>query len=324
MGIGFDVFKANVGWRLADGVVGSISDAIEKNAMETAIRQQAEKEQVDRDDMLKAIVFMVGNKVEVDRNTKKGIASMLSTIYDKNISLFSVEEEIDTLYSQLQSQNLEEYFSSIEAINTDRRQVCFMYEVVMLLYMGLDNEGEVLPAHSYNLALIKRFFRINRSELAECYAIVAEKIEMDTDDVADFFEELISEEAVKKIEGENPHIAYKGKESFLPVSSNCERLKETEEVSLEEIDGEDDFRVMEERGVLKSQKKKSVAILLCLILFGAFGLHRFYVGKTKSGGLILLLSFISSGVVGAIWGCYDLFTLIFTDKFTDADGLPLR
>lgn len=74
----------------------------------------------------------------------------------------------------------------------------------------------------------------------------------------------------------------------------------------------------------KSPKKKSTAILLCLILFGAFGLHRFYVGKTKSGGLLLLLSVLSGGMIGAIWGLCDLFTLIFTDKFTDADGLPLR
>lgn len=76
-------------------------------------------------------------------------------------------------------------------------------------------------------------------------------------------------------------------------------------------------------GSSKSPKKKSVAILLCLIFLGVFGLHRFYVGKIKSGGFLLLLSFISAGTVGVIWGLYDLFTLLFTDKFTDADGLPL-
>ena len=54
-----------------------------------------------------------------------------------------------------------------------------------------------------------------------------------------------------------------------------------------------------------------------------FGLHRFYVGKVKSGGAIILLSIISAGMFGAFWGIYDLFTLIFTDKFTDEDGLPL-
>jgi len=73
----------------------------------------------------------------------------------------------------------------------------------------------------------------------------------------------------------------------------------------------------------QSTKKKSTAILLCLILFGALGLHRFYVGKIKTGGLILLLSFASAGTFGVIWGLYDLFTLLFTNKFTDAEGLPL-
>lgn len=74
----------------------------------------------------------------------------------------------------------------------------------------------------------------------------------------------------------------------------------------------------------RSPKKKSVAILLNLIVFGAFGLHRFYVGKTVSGALLLILSVVSAGSVGIIWGIIDLFTFIFTDKFTDADGLPLR
>lgn len=82
--------------------------------------------------------------------------------------------------------------------------------------------------------------------------------------------------------------------------------------------------ITDENDNLKSSKKKSVAILLCLIAFGAFGLHRFYVGKTKTGGLLLLISVASAGSVGVIWGLYDLFTLIFTNKFTDADGLPLR
>lgn len=74
-----------------------------------------------------------------------------------------------------------------------------------------------------------------------------------------------------------------------------------------------------------STKKKSTAILLNLVGgFGAFGLHRFYVGKIKSGGLLLLVSFLSAGSVGVIWGLYDLFTMLFTDKFTDCDGLPLQ
>ena len=80
---------------------------------------------------------------------------------------------------------------------------------------------------------------------------------------------------------------------------------------------------LSEEKELKSPKKKSMAILLCLICFGFFGLHRFYVGKIKTGGLLLLISCLSAGSVGVIWGLYDLFTLVFTNKFTDEDGLPL-
>lgn len=81
--------------------------------------------------------------------------------------------------------------------------------------------------------------------------------------------------------------------------------------------------IKDEKNSLKSSKKKSTAILLCLIFFGVFGLHRFYVGKIKTGGLLLLISCLSAGSVGVIWGLYDLFTLVFTNKFTDEDGLPL-
>ena len=80
---------------------------------------------------------------------------------------------------------------------------------------------------------------------------------------------------------------------------------------------------LSEEKELKTPKKKSMAILLCLICFGVFGLHRFYVGKIKTGGLLLLISCLSAGSVGVIWGLYDLFTLVFTNKFTDEDGLPL-
>ena len=74
---------------------------------------------------------------------------------------------------------------------------------------------------------------------------------------------------------------------------------------------------------VKSDKKKSTAIILCLF-FGILGVHRFYVGKIKSGGLLVLLALVSGGTLGLIWVVYDLFTLIFTNKFTDEYGLPLR
>ena len=64
----------------------------------------------------------------------------------------------------------------------------------------------------------------------------------------------------------------------------------------------------ENENSLKSAKKKSTAILLCLIFFGSIGLHRFYVGKTKSGGLLLLMSFLSeklkANFVGVFYANY--------------------
>lgn len=38
---------------------------------------------------------------------------------------------------------------------------------------------------------------------------------------------------------------------------------------------------------------------------------------------MLLQTFLSAGALDAIWGLCDLFTLIFTNNFTDADRLPL-
>lgn len=82
--------------------------------------------------------------------------------------------------------------------------------------------------------------------------------------------------------------------------------------------------VIESSSSGKSKKKKSPAIILNLILLGCLGLHRFYVGKKQSALLMLVLTVISCGLVGTCWGIYDLYTLIFTNKFTDAQGLPLR
>lgn len=62
-----------------------------------------------------------------------------------------------------------------------------------------------------------------------------------------------------------------------------------------------------------SEKKRLVAMLLCLFLYWA-GAHRFYVGKTGSAiGMIC-----TCGGLG-IWGLIDLI-MILTGKFTDKDG----
>lgn len=58
----------------------------------------------------------------------------------------------------------------------------------------------------------------------------------------------------------------------------------------------------------KSNKSKTVALLLCIFL-GYLGVHRFYVGKTKTGILYLF----TVGLCGIGW-IVDII-LIATDKF---------
>lgn len=218
MGLGFDVFKARVGMNLADSVMNSISDAIEKNAVENAQQAQKEKTLSDKNDLLKTLVFMVGNNINLDRSGKKAIATVLSIVYDENISLFSIEDKIDIAYSDLQSVTPNQFFANIASINSDREQTCLIYLVILLLYMELSNANQALPAHIYNLYLIKHFFAITRDELAKCYGELGTKLEKDTDDIADIFENLTSDESIKAIEEKNPELTYK--ETDIQVCSN--------------------------------------------------------------------------------------------------------
>jgi hypothetical protein len=66
-----------------------------------------------------------------------------------------------------------------------------------------------------------------------------------------------------------------------------------------------------------SCKSKTVAVWLA-VFFGYFGLHRFYVGKVKSG-LLWLFTF---GLFGIGW-IVDVFSIAF-GKFTDKYGLLLN
>jgi TM2 domain-containing membrane protein YozV len=69
--------------------------------------------------------------------------------------------------------------------------------------------------------------------------------------------------------------------------------------------------------VEKSNKPFIVVLLLCF-LFGWAGIHRFYVGKTLSG----LLMLVTLGFFG-IWVFIDFLMIAFGD-FRDAEGKRIR
>lgn len=80
-----------------------------------------------------------------------------------------------------------------------------------------------------------------------------------------------------------------------------------------------------------SKKSRLSTLLLCLFL-GLFGIHRFYVGKIKSGLFQILLPFFAIILIAIteldvlamsllfclIWYCFDLFSILF-GKFKDKD-----
>ena len=116
----------------------------------------------------------------------------------------------------------------------------FLYEIILdssALYIDLGNNKTVLPAHAYNLSLIKRLLKLSRSELAECYDIMAEKWSKDTDDIADVLEEWTSDENIKTLEAENPNFVYVEPKQELIEEAKPEAESQAED---KETDGEEE------------------------------------------------------------------------------------
>lgn len=74
---------------------------------------------------------------------------------------------------------------------------------------------------------------------------------------------------------------------------------------------------------MKSEKNFTTTLLLALFL-GGFGAHRFYVGRTASAIVMLLMSItlVLFPIVG-VWAFID-FIVILTGSFKDKDGLHIK
>jgi len=69
--------------------------------------------------------------------------------------------------------------------------------------------------------------------------------------------------------------------------------------------------------------KKWTTTLILLAFLGFFGAHRFYVGKIKTGVLMIVVTIITLGFGGFIWFIIDCYS-IATYKFTDKNGYKLK
>lgn len=90
-----------------------------------------------------------------------------------------------------------------------------------------------------------------------------------------------------------------------------------------DVSGTDATDVILLTGTSNGGDKTKVAALLLVLFFGAFGFHRFYVGKVGTGIVMLLLGITMFGlVITGVWALVDLIT-IATGSFKDAEGNDL-
>ena len=79
---------------------------------------------------------------------------------------------------------------------------------------------------------------------------------------------------------------------------------------------------MEYANEFVSAKNRLFALILAILL-GPFGAHRFYVGKTGTATIMVLLDLTLVGfAITGIWAFIDCLFIAF-GEFTDADGYKL-
>jgi hypothetical protein len=73
-----------------------------------------------------------------------------------------------------------------------------------------------------------------------------------------------------------------------------------------------------------NRKSKLIAGLLGILL-GGFGVHRFYLGYVAIGVAQILVTLVTFGLLGWLWGMIEGILILTNSTITtDADGRPLR
>ena len=100
--------------------------------------------------------------------------------------------------------------------------------------------------------------------------------------------------------------------------STADEIKKLNELLRDRVISQEEFDAQKDKLLKKSSQSESdsqwVVTLLLAFLLGVIGAHRFYVGKTGTG-ILMLLTFGGLG----IWLLIDLI-LIITGQFTNKDG----
>ena len=98
----------------------------------------------------------------------------------------------------------------------------------------------------------------------------------------------------------------------------ADEIKKLNELLRDRVISQEEFDVQKEKLLKQSSPSESdsqwVVTLLLAFLLGVIGAHRFYVGKTGTG-ILMLFTFGGLG----IWLLIDLI-LIITGQFTNKDG----